>query len=180
MHDILAEIALLSESLQNRNMTVAYADKLIRRCIIFIDNLKKKSGTKCLEARVAIKEGNFCGVTLIENIKISSINPRQLLTSVTNNLKRRLFTTIPSNEPKSTSGSVRTNSKQEEYDTLLKELNVLERDQWPSEKPPGFGETGIERVCRVFKLTGSEIKNGYRDYLEDSSRVSKELNLLFN
>ncbi|KAJ8897990.1 hypothetical protein PR048_003350 [Dryococelus australis] len=31
MYDTLAEIALLSESLQNRNTTVAYADKLIRR-----------------------------------------------------------------------------------------------------------------------------------------------------
>ncbi|KAJ8897992.1 hypothetical protein PR048_003352 [Dryococelus australis] len=34
MYDILAGIALLSESLQNRNIAVACADKLIRRCII--------------------------------------------------------------------------------------------------------------------------------------------------
>ncbi|KAJ8897989.1 hypothetical protein PR048_003349 [Dryococelus australis] len=80
----------------------------------------------------------------------------------------------------STSGSVHTNSKQEEYDTLLKELEVLERDQWPSEKPPGFGEIEIEHLCRRFKLTASKIKNGYHDYPEDSSRVSKELNLSFN
>ncbi|KAJ8884227.1 hypothetical protein PR048_016084 [Dryococelus australis] len=124
---------------------------LIRRCIIFIDNDKEKPGNKCLEARVVIKEGNLCGVTLIENIKISTINPLQLLAS-------RLFTTISINEPKSTSGSVHTNSKQEEYDTLLKELKLLERNQWPSEKPPGLGEIEIERL----------------------SRVSKELNLLFN
>ncbi|KAJ8885301.1 hypothetical protein PR048_011498 [Dryococelus australis] len=56
--------------------------------------------------------------------------------------------------------------------TLLKELKVIERDQWPSEKPPGFGEIEIERLFRRFKLTASNIKNG--------SRVSKELNLLFN
>ncbi|KAJ8882970.1 hypothetical protein PR048_014809 [Dryococelus australis] len=96
MYNILAEIALLSESLQNRNMTVAYADKLIRRCIIFVLDWKKHQ----------------------------DINPQQLLTSVTNNLKRQLFTTISSNEPKSTSGSVHTISKQEEYDTLLTELKV--------------------------------------------------------
>ncbi|KAJ8885302.1 hypothetical protein PR048_011499 [Dryococelus australis] len=46
------------------------------RDVSFIDNLKEKPETKCLEARVAIKEGNFCGVTLIENIKISAINPQ--------------------------------------------------------------------------------------------------------
>ncbi|KAJ8877112.1 hypothetical protein PR048_021564 [Dryococelus australis] len=140
MYDILAEIALHSESLQNRNMTVAYADILISY--------------------------------FIENLKISAINPQQLLTSVTNNLKLRLFTTIPSNEPKSTSGSLHTNSKQEEYDTLLKELKVLERDEWRSEKPPGFREIEIEHLCRRFKLTASKIKNG--------SRVSIELTLLFN
>ncbi|KAJ8872681.1 hypothetical protein PR048_026294 [Dryococelus australis] len=127
--DILAEIALLSERLQNRNMTVAYADKLIRKRILFIDNLKEKPGTKRLEARVAVKEGNFCGFTLIENIKISAINPQLLLTSVTNNFKRRLFTTISSNEPKSTFGPVQTNSKREEYDTLLKELKVTSGPQ---------------------------------------------------
>ncbi|KAJ8893753.1 hypothetical protein PR048_006353 [Dryococelus australis] len=179
-YDIIAEISLLSESLQNRNMTVAYADKLIRRCIIFIDNIKEKPWTKCIETRVAIKEGKFCGVPLIENIKISAINPQQLLTSVPNNLKRQLFTTISSNEAKSTSGTVRTISKQEEYDTLLKELIVFERGHWPSEKPPGFGEMEIERLCLRFKLTASKIKHGYRDYLDGSSRVSKQLNILFN
>ncbi|KAJ8872859.1 hypothetical protein PR048_026475 [Dryococelus australis] len=143
MYNILAEIALLSESLQNRNMTVAYDDKLIRRCIIFIDNIKEKPGTKCLYARVAIKEGNFCGVTLIENIKISAINPQQLLTIMCQSLRLGLY---------------KQNSKQEEYETLLKQLKVL----------------------GTFKLTASKIKNVYRDYLEDSSRVSKELNLLFN
>ncbi|KAJ8891583.1 hypothetical protein PR048_004111 [Dryococelus australis] len=144
-------------SLQNRNMTVAYADKLIRRCIIFIDNLKEKPGTKCLEARVAIKE---------------DINPQQLLTSATNNLKWRLFTTISSNKTKSTSGSVHTNSKQEECETPLKELKVLECDH--------YGEIEIERLCQRFKLTPSKIKNRYHNYLKDSSRVSKELNLLLN
>ncbi|KAJ8879478.1 hypothetical protein PR048_020086 [Dryococelus australis] len=180
MYDILAEIALLSESLQSRRMTIAYTDKLIRRCIIFILNLKEKPGTECLEAGVASKEVKFYGATLIKNIKISAINPQQLLTSVTNNLKRRLFTTMSSNEAKSMSGSVYTNSKQEEYDTLLKELKVLERDQWPSEKPPRFGEIELERLCYTFKLTASKIKNGYHDYLEDNSRVSKQFNILFN
>ncbi|KAJ8869373.1 hypothetical protein PR048_030949 [Dryococelus australis] len=74
------------------------------------------------------------------------------------------------------SGSVHTNSKQEEYDTL----RMLEGNQWSSEKPPGFGDIEIERLCWRFKLTASKIRNGYHDYLEDSSLVSKELNLSFN
>lgn len=169
---------MLSESLQSRNMTVFYADKLIRRSIRFIENLKEKPGTKCLEAEIAIKEGNFCRAALIENSKTSVINQQQLLTSVINNLKRRLLTTISSNEKKYTAAE--TNEKQEEYNSLMNELKVLESDQWPSEKPPGFGECEIESLCRRFKLNVFKTKNAYRDYLEDSSRVPKDLNNLLN
>lgn len=178
MYDILAELSMLSESLQNRNITVFYADKLIRRSIRFIELLKEKPGTKCLEAEIAIKEGIFCGIELIENRKISAINQQQLLTSVVNNLKRRLLTTISSNENKST--AVETKEKQEDYNSLINELKVLESDQWPSEKLPGFGECEIESLCRRFKLNVTKTKNAYRDYLEDSSRVPKYLNNLMN
>ncbi|KAJ8890265.1 hypothetical protein PR048_009773 [Dryococelus australis] len=46
MYNILPEIVFLSEILQNRNMTVAYTNKLISICIILIDNLKENQGLK--------------------------------------------------------------------------------------------------------------------------------------
>ncbi|KAK9889134.1 hypothetical protein WA026_004403 [Henosepilachna vigintioctopunctata] len=45
------------ECLQNREATVVYADKLIRRSIAFFECLKEQPGTKTLEAkRAAITE----------------------------------------------------------------------------------------------------------------------------
>ncbi|GBL60855.1 hypothetical protein AVEN_8598-1 [Araneus ventricosus] len=82
MYDVLVEPSMLSESLQSRKSTIVYADK---------------PGTKCLEAKRAAIEGNFCGVP-IKNAKMSAINNQQLLSSITNNLERRLMTTRSSNK----------------------------------------------------------------------------------
>lgn len=176
MYDILAEISMLSEALQHKNTTVFYADKLIRRCIRFIESLKEKPGTRVLEAKIAIKEGTFCSISLIDNPKMSSINQQQLLSSVANNLKCRLFTTISSHESRSASSDDKRNG----YETLLDELKVLESDQWPSDIPIGYGEREVERLCKRFKLNASKVKNDYRDYLDNSMRVPKELNRLIN
>lgn len=48
MYDTLAELLILSESLQNQETTVIYADKLIRS-IRFFEAMKAKPGTKTLK-----------------------------------------------------------------------------------------------------------------------------------
>lgn len=62
MYDILAELTMVSECLQNREATVVYADKLIRRSIAIFECLKEKPGTKTLEAKRAAITANFCDV----------------------------------------------------------------------------------------------------------------------
>ncbi|KAK9693462.1 hypothetical protein QE152_g34162 [Popillia japonica] len=110
MYDILAELSMVSECLQNRQTTVVYADKLIRRSIAFFECLivkpgtkslgakraaiEEKPGTKSLGAKRAAIEGNFCGVPLTSSSKITAINHQQLLSSVINNLNRRLLTIL--------------------------------------------------------------------------------------
>uniref|UniRef100_A0A6P7G5T1 Uncharacterized protein LOC114334435 n=1 Tax=Diabrotica virgifera virgifera TaxID=50390 RepID=A0A6P7G5T1_DIAVI len=86
------ELSMLSETLQNRETTDVYADKLIRS-IEFFETLKEKPGTKSLEAYIAEKDGNFNNVPITNNPKIATINYKQLITSVINNLTRRMFTT---------------------------------------------------------------------------------------
>ncbi|KAK9679703.1 hypothetical protein QE152_g39793 [Popillia japonica] len=76
MYDILAELSMVSECLQNRQTTVVYADKLIRRSIAFFECVKEKPGTKSLGAKRAAIEGNFCGVPLTSSSKITAINPQ--------------------------------------------------------------------------------------------------------
>ncbi|KAK9679704.1 hypothetical protein QE152_g39791 [Popillia japonica] len=129
MYDILAELSMVSECLQNRQTTVVYADKLIRRSIAFFECLKEKPSTKSLGAKRAAIEGNFCGVPLTSSSKITAINHQQLLSSVINNLNRRLFTTRSSNEP-----STGSSNHEKEYISLFSELQVLESKSWPPEK----------------------------------------------
>ncbi|KAJ8890421.1 hypothetical protein PR048_009929 [Dryococelus australis] len=53
MYDALAELAMLSATLQNRGTTVVYADIFIQRIIRFIESLKEKAGTRleCLRLK---------------------------------------------------------------------------------------------------------------------------------
>lgn len=121
MYDVLAELSMLSEALQNQDTTITYAEKLIRRSIRFFEAMKEKSGTKTLEAKIAIKEGSFDSIVLTDNPKASSINHGQLITSVINNLERRMFTTVSSHETRTSDMPV-SSTNQQAYDTLLGDL----------------------------------------------------------
>ncbi|GBN15149.1 hypothetical protein AVEN_73622-1 [Araneus ventricosus] len=128
MYDILAELSVLSESLQSRKSTIVYADKIIRS-ITFFEALKDKPGTKCLEAKREAIEGNFCGVPIKNNAKMTAINNQRLLSSIINNLERRLLTTRCSNEKARTTPDPDRDSHQEDYKTFLSELKVLDNKQ---------------------------------------------------
>lgn len=66
---------MLSESLQNQETTVNYADRLIRRSIRFFEEMKETPGTKILEAKVAIREGRFSVIPLSETQKNANSEP---------------------------------------------------------------------------------------------------------
>lgn len=180
MYDVLAELAMLSESLQDRKTTVVYADKLIRRSIRFFESLKEKPGTKYLEALVAQNNGHFNNVPLTNNPKLKTINSGQLITSVINNLNKRMFTTKSSHE--STSESESADINRQAYDSLLSDLKVLEPDHWPKDQSVRYGEVEIYNLCRRFKLelNKSKVMNSFRDYIEDSSKIPKDLTPLLN
>ncbi|KAK9874146.1 hypothetical protein WA026_002501 [Henosepilachna vigintioctopunctata] len=90
---------------KNREATVIYAAKLIRRSIAFFEGLKEKPGTKTLDAKIAAITGNFCDIPLTSRNKITAFNDQQLLSSVNNNHKRRLSTTRSRNEPSTATGT---------------------------------------------------------------------------
>lgn len=64
----------------------------------FIQLLKKTSGTKVLEEKVAIREGKFQSVSIENNQIIRPINVQQLLSGVVNNVDHKLFTCSTENE----------------------------------------------------------------------------------
>lgn len=169
MFDVLAELALLSESLENRSTSVVFADKLIHRSVRYLESLKEKPGTRVLEAQVAMKEGSFASVKLNDNPKIVSFNGQQLISSVINNLKHRMFAT-----------SLEKEEVEYEYEELLDDFKALEPEYWPTEIPSLFGQTQVERLCKRFKLNISKTVIAYRDYLDNSRRVPDGLQELLN
>ncbi|KAJ8871955.1 hypothetical protein PR048_028295 [Dryococelus australis] len=107
---------------------------------------------------------------LTHNTKITSINQQQLLSSVENNLKKKLFTTISIHE---------TDKKNVQYEILLNQIKVLDCDQWPADLPVGYGEEEIQNICTGFQLNAAKIKkNAYWEYLDNSHCNHKELNEL--
>lgn len=165
MYDVLFELCLLSESLQKRDITIVYADKLIRRSIRFLEAMKERKGKKILEAENAIKEMKFASVTLTDNNKIVSINHGQFLTSIINNMKQRLFTPTSSHE----STKLRP-ATSDSIPNIISELGILEVDKWPAEINPGFGENEIESLCKRFRLPFSKTITAYRDFLDNGGR----------
>ncbi|KAK9874274.1 hypothetical protein WA026_002627, partial [Henosepilachna vigintioctopunctata] len=50
----------------------------------------------------------------------------------------------------------------------------------PPEKYVEYGEQEIERLCARFRLNANKIENSFRDYLENSTTIPKDLNPLIN
>jgi len=96
MHDCLKKLKFLSESLQRRNMNIAEADKLIRRSIRRIELFKIKPGLKMTEAQAARDSLLFGTTPLKSNKKHVTINQKQFLQSLVDNLRRRLMTATSS------------------------------------------------------------------------------------
>ena len=69
MHDSLNELSMLSLALQNREMNLPRADRLIRRSIRRIEHLKEKPGQMMLEAQSAAVALKFGSTKLTANKK---------------------------------------------------------------------------------------------------------------
>ena len=129
MSDVLTELKLLSEALQKRDITLAHGDKLIRRCIRYLQSMKEHEGENVVKAKKAIEQMKFKSVTL-SNIKKVSINHKQFLTSMVNTMKRRLLVGSALKQDDTCSRSISP--------TILSDLYVLEVACWPSNSPPDF------------------------------------------
>ena len=56
MFDVLTRLKLLSEALQKRDVTLVHADKLIRRCIRYVESMREHEGEKVVKAKEAIEQ----------------------------------------------------------------------------------------------------------------------------
>ncbi|XP_072097715.1 E3 SUMO-protein ligase KIAA1586-like [Mobula birostris] len=118
---------------------------------------------KALEAQEAVEKAKFGEITLKSNNKIVSINYLQFLTSLINNLQHCMFTAT------SLKGS-QTPKPQSMYKSLLNEMCVLDKDIWPTELLPNYGEAAISSLCKRFKLSSSSVISAFRGYVENRRR----------
>ncbi|XP_028394641.1 peroxisomal acyl-coenzyme A oxidase 1-like isoform X2 [Dendronephthya gigantea] len=71
MCDVLFELSELSEAMQHRSMNIIKANRCIKRSTRSIETLKRKTGTKLMIAKDAVKEGRFGTVPLVSNRDMS-------------------------------------------------------------------------------------------------------------
>lgn len=125
MHDALSELADLSSSLQNRNYTLTKANDSILRIVRVFNSMSTNHGPKTEDAIHSCEQLLFNGVPLESNKTIAKINVSQFFTSLANNLSNRLFIKQASNV------SVQDYQFKDQYSQLLKDLDVLDENNWP-------------------------------------------------
>ena len=74
MHDALSELALLSESLQRRDMTLSRADKKIRQTIRVLDHMKRHPGAALSSAIDSLGNNLFHDIELHSNNRVPKIH----------------------------------------------------------------------------------------------------------
>lgn len=169
MYDVLYELSLLSEGLQKRNVTLLYADSLIRRCIKHLENMKQHKGEKVIEAEEAIKKMVFNSVKLADSKKIKSISHEQFLTSLINRMEARL---IPE--------AVEENGKNAAANqSVIADICVLDPNKWPEEIPPNFGRNEIKSLCHRFHMTQdlNATVIAFEDYIDNGGKKSVPVDL---
>ncbi len=73
----------------------------------------------------------FQNIALTKNEKLTTINEKQFLTSLVNNMTARLFTTQSSHVSSKTDATSDVSTLQ--YEQLVKQFGVLDEETWPTE-----------------------------------------------
>ncbi|KAB5579163.1 hypothetical protein PHYPO_G00191960 [Pangasianodon hypophthalmus] len=149
MYDALSELANLSQELQAHSITLLRADHLLKRTIRVLASFKDPPGEKSEKALTAQALGHFASVPLESNAKLTTINAKQFLQSLINNLEKRL----------SFEGE------------MLHDLSILDTGNWPSTPGIWHGEAQVKRLCRQFKEQAVNVSR-------DSSSLLSEEQLL--
>ncbi|KAI6651795.1 hypothetical protein LOD99_5042 [Oopsacas minuta] len=150
MFDTLYELSSLSELLQHRATSIMHADQMIKRTIRRLESLKNNPGTKSLEAECAAKELQFNTTGLKHNKAIVNINKHKFLGSLITSMEDRLFKITNPDDS-----------------TLMKDLQILNKETWPLEHTPGFGENEIKRLCRRFVLPEIILVDAFCEYYDN-------------
>jgi hypothetical protein len=158
LYDALKELANLSLMLQSTTITIPQALDAINRTIRVLASFKEFPGEMLEEANDAVKVGVFHNVPLHENAKMKSINGKQFLQSLVDNMRQRMCTFANESSAK-----------------LISDMKVLYPDNWPQHVNIRHGEQEIRRLCHRFALNEQQCLNGMRAYTEDRQHIPQDL-----
>lgn len=176
MADGLNELADLSEDLQKRHITLGEADKAIRTTIRVLDSMALQPGTKQEEAALCIRRGIFRDVQLHSG-KVKGIHPGQFFTSLANNLRNRMTTTVSSNV-----SAIETLQREntENYNSLIETTNVLNKKNWPKDENGQvdirYGDSYVYKFCQRFKIDAEKTVRAFQKFkVDDGESIPEEL-----
>lgn len=120
---------------------------------------KDGAGPRFKEFEQAIAAGVFKGIPL--KPKGTMLNRNAFLQALIDNLSGRLFSDVSQNNLQS----------------LLADLDVLDSQKWPScvESPWLEGENRLKSLCDRFSLDFSVYKESFRDYIDEPTKMPKKL-----
>ncbi|XP_067130130.1 E3 SUMO-protein ligase KIAA1586-like [Centruroides vittatus] len=163
MNDILEEIALLSTVLQERNVSLIKADRLIRRTITVLINLKNNKGTHEIEAENIVSTKKYNIPFEVSRKKTSIVFSREkLFDSLVKHMTTRLL----------------FDNKNEKYNDLLNSFNVLNHETWPNdvcEAPRIEGENRLKQLNKIIKYVVPV--NDFRDFVDDRDIKQKNISI---
>lgn len=127
--------------------------------------MSENYGPKTEEVIEACTQLIFKDVVLTKNQSVPKINPEQFFRSLANNMRSRLFTFQASHS--ATAGNI----FKDEYDELLKDLSVLDMQNWPDKYDIQFGDKSVRRLASKFQVDEKNSVRGYREF-KDCKRLS--------
>lgn len=164
INDILEEISVLSTALQERDISLIRADRLIRRTINLFQHLKLNKGTYEKEADDIIKTKKYNIPFEINRKKTSIVVSRdKFFDCLEKHMKTRLL----------------LDDKNENYNNLLNCFNLLNPETWPGdifEAPWIEGENRLEQLNKIIKYIIPV--NDFRDFVDVRDRESKNINTI--
>ena len=144
---------MLSELLQNNDITIVRANQLINREIRIFRNMKEKDGLYVAEASKAVAVGTFKNVTLRPATKnVAAINKNQFFESLTTNLEKRLA----------------PNADMEH----VNKFKVLNPDFWPEGEDDmiQYGEQEITDLCTKFRISATPVTHSFCDFKDNGGK----------
>ncbi|XP_037700315.1 E3 SUMO-protein ligase KIAA1586 homolog [Choloepus didactylus] len=151
MIDILEEFSLLSTALQSRSTNIQKAQKLIKRTIKALENLKIGTGKHESQIEDLIKSNKFKDIPFNKNNKFNALPRNMLLENIIQHMNLRLL------------------SDRNHDESIFNYFDLLEPTTWPYEEitsPWIAGEKKLFHLCEILKYKID--LNDFREFLNNN------------